>query len=354
MLDSRAPEDQGFQPTVDIMNQGLRLPLNVNDDQIYPDMTSFPVESNGWTEMSFFLIQTDSCRLLHPILGTQEQHSADALDITEKKKFIQEHGQYLSAKYGILSGSGTATDLSRIAEQHITTACKKMEFVFQLREEIIMQKQNEAQNEAQNDTISDVIKASFKLACDALESHSVLLKEGLASKFRWFFTMYTQWYALAYVLRCLCSSPCGFATERAWALVEELYPRRKSSHDHSPGLDDEYGYDSVWRYLRVLRSRALSSRQNAQQAVAVPNAEIALSSGGRPCSTQSLPDIEIPRPTGTTSTARGVFALPELSQDMVTGFIPNIFSSPDLSMPELLFWSDWNAVMNGGLNDDNY
>ena len=79
VLDSRAPEDQGFEPTVDIMNRKLRLPLNVNDNQICPDMTCLPMESNGWTEMSFFLIQTESCRLLHPVLDTQEQHAADAL-----------------------------------------------------------------------------------------------------------------------------------------------------------------------------------------------------------------------------------------------------------------------------------
>lgn len=124
---------------------------------------------------------------------------------------MQEHGQYLSAKYSTSYRSGTPTDLSRIAMQHITTASKKMKFVLQLREEISMAKQNGAQEDA----TPGLLKPSFKLACEGLESNYVLLKEGLASGFRWFFNIYTPWYALAYVLRCLCSSPCGFGTERA-------------------------------------------------------------------------------------------------------------------------------------------
>lgn len=101
VLDSRAPEDQGFQPTVDLTNQELRLPLNVNDDRLYPDMRQLPAESDGWTEMPFFLIQTKSCRVIHPILDTQHQHSADPLlEIREKRKLIQDPRKYLLDSYG--------------------------------------------------------------------------------------------------------------------------------------------------------------------------------------------------------------------------------------------------------------
>ena len=348
VLDSRAPEDQGFEPTVDIVNRGLRLPLNVNDNQICPDMTSFPMESDAWTEMSFFLIQTEACRLLHPILETQEQHPADALlDITAKRKIIQEHPRYLAAKYGISSGPGAPTDLSHIAVQHVSTACKKIEFVLQLREEISTQKQKGAQQE---DATPDILKPSFKLACDGLESNYVLLKKGLASRFKWFFSMYTQWYALAYVLRCLCSSPCGFETERAWVLVEELFPCGLSLHDHSAGSDDEFWRGSIWRYLNLLRSQALSLRQNAHQTVATTDVAIQSCSGSERCACLPLPHIEIPSPTRTTATAHGTSNLPELGQQFVADSNQHIFSSLDLSMPDIPFLPDWNAVINGCLD----
>ena len=352
VLESRAPEDQGFQPTVDIINRELRLPSNVNDNQIYPDMARFPVESDGWTEMSFFLIQTESCRLLHPTLDTREQHSADAvLDITEKRKIIQEHGQYLSAKYGISSGSGTPTDLSRIAVQHTTTAAKKMEFVLQLREEISMRKQKGSQDDA----TPDVLKPSFKLACDALESNYVLLKEDLASRFRWFFNMYTQWYALAYVLRCLCSNPSGFETERAWTLVEELFPREMSLDGHSAGIHDEHGHASIWRCLDLLRHRALSMRQHAQLSVATTaDVEIQSSSSDDHYTSQLPPNTEIPPRTRTIATAYGMSSLPVWSQESIGDFNQNFLPSLDLSMPDIPYLPDWNAVINGWLNDDGY
>jgi hypothetical protein len=353
VLDSRAPEDHGFQPTVDIINRELRLPLNVNDNQIYPDMAKFPVESNGWTEMSFFLIQTESCRVLHPILDNSEQHLSDALlDITGKREKIRERGQYLSAKYGILSRSGIAPDLSRIADRHTITACRKMEFVLQLREEISLRKQKGARD----DTTPDVLKPSFKLACETLESNYVLLKDGLASNFRWFFHMYTQWYALAYVLRCLCSSPIGSETERAWTLVEELFPCGSRLDGYSAGIDDEHGPVSIWRCVDLLRSQALSLRQNAQLSSASGNVDIQSFSSGNRCTSQLLPDTEIAPGPRTTATAHGISALLELRQDFLAGSNQGIVPSLDLSMPDFRFVPDldWNAVINGWLNDDEH
>ncbi len=223
----RASEDQDFSPRSISRTRDCGYPLNVNDDQIYPGMADFPPESHSWTEMSFFLIQIESCRVIHPVLDRQQQHSGDALhDIREKRKTIHDPVRYMAEKYGITSGStsGTPVDLPRIATQHVITACTKMEFVLQLREEICMYKQKEVQ---EADATPDVLKLSFKLACDNLESSHMLLKEGLASRFIWLFSMYTQWYALAYVLRCLCSNPGprGLEADRAWALVEGLFPR---------------------------------------------------------------------------------------------------------------------------------
>ncbi|CRG90842.1 putative transcriptional regulatory protein C139,03 [Talaromyces islandicus] len=336
VLDSRAPEDQGFPPTVDLTNQELRLPLNVNDDQIYPDMKNLPAESDGWTEMSFFLIQTKSCRVIHPVLDHQQQHSVDVLlDIREKRKMIQDPGQYLSAKYGIPPRSGTSTDLQRIATQHVTTACRKMEFVLQLREEICMRKKNEVQDDA----TPDVLKLSFKLACDALESSYVLLKDGLAWRFKWFFNMYTQWYALAYVLRCLRSSPCGFEADRGWASVEALFPRGTNLQGH-----DEHGHGRIWKFLKLLRHQAWSLRQHAQQlSTATTDHRAQPSSNGRYFTSQIFQEAETPQPGAD----QGTSILPEWGYEFVANPDERFASSLNLLMPEIPFLPDWNAVING-------
>jgi hypothetical protein len=352
VLDSRAPEDQGFHTMVDVTNGKLRLPLNVNDNQIYPDMAHLPVESDGWTEMSFFLIQTASCRLLHPILDIQKQQSADPLlSIIEKRNIIKEHSRHLSAKFGgVLSGTGTPTDLSRIALQHIITARKKMEFVLQLREEICLQKRKEEQD----DTPPHVLKPSFKLACDGLESSHVLLKEGLASRFKWLFNMHAQWYALAYVLRCLCSGPYGGQADRAWVLVEDLFPRGMNLHSHSTDTSDEYS-GSISTCLSLLRYKALMSRQHAQlsvNTVAGPNVGNQSSSGSEPCTSQLPPKTNIPPPSGATAAVLAASTIHEPGQESVVDSNQNFLLPLDLSMPEIPFLPDWNAIINGYINDD--
>lgn len=347
MLDSRAPEDQGFQPKIDVVNRDLRLPLNVNDNQICPEMTRLPVESDGWTEMSFFLLQTESCRLLHPILDTQGQHSADALlDITEKRKIIDEHGQYVSSKYSISSYvSDTPTDLSSIAMHHITNAGKKMWFVLQLREEISMAKQK---GTTQDDATPGILKPSFMMACDGLESYYTLTKTSPSFRFKWFFRLYTPWYALAYVLRCLCSNPCGSGTERAWVLVEELFPRGMSLQGNSAASHDEYGNNSIWKCLNLLRYKALSLRQHARLLEVSADVETQPSSNS-----QLLPNTEALPSTRTSATVHGASTIPELGQEYSMDSDQNIFSSLD-SMSEIPFLPDWNAVINGCIDDDEH
>ncbi|KAL3496382.1 hypothetical protein BJX62DRAFT_232490 [Aspergillus germanicus] len=347
VLDSRAPEDQRFMPTIDLANQDLRLPLNVNDDQIYPGMTYYPVPSESWTEMSFLTIQTEACRVILSILDAQQQqqeHSAeadaDALgEIREKRRFLQDPGRYLAATYGISPGcEESQTGLQRIAAQHVLTACKKMEFVLQLREEICLQRQE--QNEAQSGTTTpDVLKHSFQLACDALESSRILLKGGLSSRFERFFNMYTQWYALAYVLRCLRGSPSGLEADRAWGLVEGLLP---PEHEH------KRGQGKIWRFLKLLRDQVSSLRQK-QSAQLLSTATIGdtgaqqLRSGeGGYYNSQFLPD-----PTRTIGADYETSILPEWDNDSMASPDGMLSSALDMFMPEISFLPDWNAVVNG-------
>ena len=350
VLDSRAPEDQGFQPVVDARNSELRLPLNLNDDQIYPGMTRLPAASEGWTEMSFFLIQAESCRLVRPIVDAQERQSADPLlEIREKRKTIEDPEQYFQNRFGVSPRSEGLTDLARIAMQQVSMACRKMLFVLQLREEIITRNQMETQDDA----TPDALKQSFKMACDALESGHVLLKGGIASRFNWFFNMYTQWYALTYVLRCLCSSPSGLETERAWFLVEELLPRDLGLHGNPAGAHDEFDRGSIRSYLDMVRHQALLARKDTGLPVNTANIGAQSFSSGKHYTPQLIPDAGITPLTSSTATAHGTSTLPELGQEFM-GISSQGVSFLDLSMPDIPFLPDWNAVINGCLNGGDH
>ncbi|KAE8312527.1 hypothetical protein BDV41DRAFT_577715 [Aspergillus transmontanensis] len=206
MLDARSPEDHGFELTDNLLNHGPRLPLNVNDDQLYLAMEELPTESEEWTEMSFSL------------------------------EGIKDH-------------------LSNLAYRHYITACKKMEFLLLIREEIYQEKQAQLRSGPDYS-----IRPSFKAACEVLESSYMLLQDsGPFSHHTWLFKTYTQWYALAYVLRCLCTSRRTPETDHAWDLVNDIL-HRATDFDPSSNSCTTIGNNSIWRCLCSLRAQALSAR----------------------------------------------------------------------------------------------
>ncbi|KAI9040650.1 Zn(II)2Cys6 transcription factor [Aspergillus affinis] len=424
VLDSRAPEDQGFELTLDAPNRNLRLPLNIDDHQLFPTMTQLPPETTGWTEMSFFLIQTESCQLINPILGTREPFSADALpDITAKRKLIHDRSQLVARKHGIsfpprprhkaspaaaaaaAGGEPRQDTLARVAMQHFITARRKMEFMLTLREEISMQMQNgngpgNPKPHPTDTSNTDGFRPSFRLACESMESNS-LLKSSFSDGFRWLFTTYTPWYALAYVLRCLCSCPSGTDTERAWKLIDAVFPVTMSLDGEGVSSDSAsngaysgqgqtqqaQGQGSIWKCLTLLRAQALSLRRARSRSQSRPSSnEIDGDGEGdgdheirhmyqqghvqlQPLVVENSSYVghahtNVPEAVVSSSPHQLPHLLPHPHSHShppeLTSFQeehtfltdnpssnPNIFSGVDFSMSEIPFLPEWNAVMNG-------
>ncbi|THC95227.1 hypothetical protein EYZ11_005304 [Aspergillus tanneri] len=162
LLDSRSPEDHGFELTLDIFNQGPRLPLNVNDNQLYPDMKALPEGSEVWTEMTFFLVQIEAAKILHPVLRTKQDSGTDALgDLMTKRQMIADHVRLIEDRY--LSNGNMDIPLHRAAFYHYHTACEKMRFMLQLREELYLQPNKISDNP------DHVVRQSFTMAYRVLE-----------------------------------------------------------------------------------------------------------------------------------------------------------------------------------------
>ncbi|CAK7243435.1 MAG: hypothetical protein STHCBS139747_004957 [Sporothrix thermara] len=404
VLDSRAPEDQGLQPTIAVANWELRLPRNVNDAQLYPGMAQLPPETvGGWTEMSFFLVQTEACRRMHPILETQGRQqtaavmaagamqpgeppasssgattkageipletsdlTSDALltSICEKRNIIRDPARYMQARFGVsIDGLPSSDDvLARMAIQHMGTAVKKMEFVLQLREEIILQQRQRSGKSITTTTATTttttndgpvrsnneqpaILRPSFRLACDALDSSRALLDDSAVTPFGWLFGTYTQWYALAYVLRCLCCRPREIVAEtqalaeHAWALVDELFPsvmrlRSQNSDGKEEGEGDDDG--SIWSYLHRLRQQVAVVRDDQARFLATGDGADAVTQA------ESGVDFHQPSFVATESLSLGDRP-PSMSFD---GLLPSTDMDMDLFMTDIQFLPDWNTVIN--------
>ena len=102
ILDTRSSEDHGTDPTFSEQFYDTRLPLNINDDDIYPDMKESPTERVGCTEMTFCLLRFELSAVTRRLNFTAP--GVDGPDgrkrtLEEKEKLIDQCHQMIEEKY---------------------------------------------------------------------------------------------------------------------------------------------------------------------------------------------------------------------------------------------------------------
>src|ERR1700744_3960806 len=102
LLDNRSAEDHGVDPTFTEQFYDTKIPLNLNDDDIYPGMKEYPKERTGATEMTFCLIRYEIrvfSRRFHFVAPGQTPLSVQELSLDQKEKLIDECHRKLEEKY---------------------------------------------------------------------------------------------------------------------------------------------------------------------------------------------------------------------------------------------------------------
>ena len=104
VLDNRASEDQGTDPTITEEMFDTRMPLNINDDDINPDTKETPEERLGCTEMTFDLIRYEisvcARRLTYVPHGMGMcRYKSLASSLEGKERVVEELRVLLESKY---------------------------------------------------------------------------------------------------------------------------------------------------------------------------------------------------------------------------------------------------------------
>ena len=223
LLDSRASEDHGYKPSA-LSHPALRYPLNVNDVDIHPDQTEPPQESDSWTDMTFFLTQLQTISLLRKVLIVgqlkQRDHNEIPEEIQRKREEIDKHGVWFMATF--FRGRDLTKPVVSTALSLHRMACSKMHLILQIQEQEYQQRAWKQQHRRIQDFDDDV---PFKAACDVLETSYQLQNNTVPAEHGWIFKIYTQWYALAYVLRGMCIRPKRSGIDRAWDIVNRVFGR---------------------------------------------------------------------------------------------------------------------------------
>lgn len=255
ILDTRASEDHGCDPSILEQTFDTKLPLNINDADITPGMKDFPPERQGCTDMTFCLIRYEVANTFRRIVYIppglrQSNEFFSTVTLERKETWISECHERLEERY--LKHCDMTVPLYWVTATVARLMMSKMWLLvyhpFQ----------------RQDGGASLPAETKDKLFITSLENveYSLLLEtEARTMKWGWLFKTYIQWHALAFILSELCVRTQGDLVDRAWTAIEKTKDGRWSTHK-TAGLRA----GQLWRPIDKLYRKARDSRQRAVQA----------------------------------------------------------------------------------------
>ena len=255
ILDVRASEDHGCDPTIVEQAFDTKMPLNVNDSDISPEMKDFPPERQGCTDISFCLIRFEVANTFRRINYVPPNTSRPcegfygSVTLQDKEKWITECHQRLEERY--LKHCDMSVPLFWVTATVSRLMMSKMWLMVY----------HPFQRQDGGATLPSETKDKlFITSLENIEYALLLETEARTMKWGWLFRTYMQWHALAFMLSELCHRTSGDLVERAWVAVEKTRDGRWGS----PILEDSRA-GHLWRPLKKLYRKAREARQQGLQ-----------------------------------------------------------------------------------------
>ncbi|KAF2677348.1 hypothetical protein K458DRAFT_424013 [Lentithecium fluviatile CBS 122367] len=254
ILDARSSEDHGCDPTIVEAQFDTKMPLNVNDTDLDPNMAEMPEERRGFTDMTFCLIRFEVTNIFRRILyvppGNERCNMFFAnLTVPEKEKWISDCHQRLEDKY--LRDCDMTIPLCWVTATISRLVMSKMWLIVY------------HPHQRRDGGASLPQETKDKLFITSLENieYSILLEtEARTMKWGWLFRTYVQWHAIAFLLSELCVRTKGEAVDRAWRALEATAGRWWFPlQDTSPFSKGQAG--CLWKPLRKLMAKARAARE---------------------------------------------------------------------------------------------
>jgi hypothetical protein len=232
--DTRAAEDLGIAVCNVYPGSDTRLPLNVDDSQLSPDMKDLPAPKLGSSEMTFTLIMIEIGQVL-----LQVNQSPPVSSYETRTQVLNDTRASIEERF--LRYLDPNIPNQRVSSLFTPIILRKIEFVVE---------QQSAQRGGTESTRAIPNENTLISACMILEVNIQLQTDDLLEGFYWYIGSYTQYHLLTYLLWHLCMKPGGPNTERAWNALDCSFQLAEHRHCYAnPG--------SKWKILHELRKKAL-------------------------------------------------------------------------------------------------
>ncbi|KAK5122667.1 hypothetical protein LTR85_003930 [Meristemomyces frigidus] len=326
ILDTRASEDHGCDPTIIEQAFDTKMPLNVNDVDISPGMKEFPPERQGCTDISFCLIRFEVANTFRRInyvppgpMRCTEFFATVTLQ--DKEKWITECHQRLEERY--LKHCDMSVPLFWVTATVSRLMMSKMWLMVY----------HPFQRQDSGSSLSSETKEKlFITSLENIEYAMLLETEARTMKWGWLFRTYMQWHALAFMLSELCHRTSGDLVERAWVAVEKTRHGRWGE----PLLEDSPVAGHLWRPLKKLYRKAKEAHQRGlQENQASPAAQWNIDPPSRRYSPNANPMFGLPQRPQVTRAPLSQAQLQRFTQGPTFGQMPldkhELLKSPKLS-----------------------
>ncbi|RYP74727.1 hypothetical protein DL770_007546 [Monosporascus sp. CRB-9-2] len=252
MLDLRSAENHGSELTIAEEAHDTRLPLNINDSDLSPDMTDYPEEHHGVTDMSFSLVRFEICGLARKMHTAATAMSPNPRDLPVT---AQEREDWLVETY------------DRIEEKYLRGTIDKdsnpLHWVASIIARLIMAKlslfiyQPAILDGDGLELPQNIRDRLFLSSVEVVEYIKILDAEPRCRQWRWLFQTYSPWHGVAYLLLEMCRRPWTPSVERGWMALNTTFRDPESVLEHTRLI----GHCGVWIPLRKLMLKAERHRE---------------------------------------------------------------------------------------------
>ncbi|KAF5013503.1 hypothetical protein FDECE_490 [Fusarium decemcellulare] len=243
VLDIRASEDHGCDPSIYDQTYDTRFPLNINDEDISPQNTLAPPERSAGSDMIFCLLRFEVAVALRKLnypapVGSREPE----LSVSQKRRMVEAiekrfHERYISR-----------CDITKPFDWVSATWARLMLAKMWLATSNPLQ----LQDDSDSNMPSDLRNLAFEKSVEVLELSDVLETGHRAARWRWLFLTHVQWHAVVCVLAHLCILPTNELAHRAWLVIDRVCERWPSYTGSKKGM--------LWKPIRRLMVRAQQTR----------------------------------------------------------------------------------------------
>ncbi|KAE8378980.1 fungal-specific transcription factor domain-containing protein [Aspergillus bertholletiae] len=240
--DKRVAEDHGLVGGVEAIFD-TKLPLNVEDSDLDPQMGTPPPPKEKWTEMTMFLITGEASKTFAHIhrVSLQSQHGRDVHE--ESRRLVDDLESRLSNTYLKYCDQNVPIQRSTFLLGRVLLSKARVLVYIQSLNGLSAEQSAKHLNE---ETLS--------YACEGLECGSKMLTDEILRGYSWLSSTFTPYHLLTYCLWHLWVCPETPGAERAWRIVHTSF--ELAERDAGWRQSDPH-----WAVLCRLRQKALSSQQ---------------------------------------------------------------------------------------------